>query len=296
LVVKSTAAIEGTYAHETGHNYGFEHANARVGSRSLEYYGVYDVMGFALNGFNQLTALSTPFRVFQGITEPGEIQDVDLGDGSSPVHATATIQPRSADSGVRSVRVRDPDTGADLYLDYRSGTGQDASSFYADTSGYYLTYDTGKKLFYAPGVTVNAARAGSGDDVLADSAGDTSVGVGDTWTDASGRLRITVTSVSPTGAEVEVDYSPGELVSSRPVIRGSARVGRTLTAKHRHWSDGTTFSYAWYADGTRIRHRTTSKLTLTKAQKGTRITVTVTGRKPGYPSVKRTSAKTAKVT
>ena len=43
----------------------------------MEYYGIYDVMGFALaSRFNQLTALSTPFRVFQGITDPGEIQDV----------------------------------------------------------------------------------------------------------------------------------------------------------------------------------------------------------------------------
>ena len=29
LVVKAGSAIEGTYAHETGHNYGFAHANAR---------------------------------------------------------------------------------------------------------------------------------------------------------------------------------------------------------------------------------------------------------------------------
>ena len=46
----------------------------------MEYYGAYDVMGFALGGYNQLTALSTPFRVFQGITDAGEIRDVPLGD------------------------------------------------------------------------------------------------------------------------------------------------------------------------------------------------------------------------
>src|SRR4051812_12364032 len=51
LIVKagSTSAIDGTYAHETGHNYGFQHANARRAGTSLEYFGIYDVMGFALN-------------------------------------------------------------------------------------------------------------------------------------------------------------------------------------------------------------------------------------------------------
>ena len=75
-----------------GHNYGFEHANARYSGTSMEYYGVYDVMGFALSGVNQLTALSTPFRVFQGITDPGEIQRRRPRAGRrQPVHVTATI-------------------------------------------------------------------------------------------------------------------------------------------------------------------------------------------------------------
>jgi hypothetical protein len=294
LIVEATAAIEGTYAHESGHNYGFEHADARVGTRSLEYYGAYDVMGFALPGYNQLTALSTPFRVFQGITDPGEIQNVSLGKGNLRVHATATIKPRSDDSGVRSVRVKDPDTGEELYLDYRSGTGQDAGSFYGGS--HTLGYDAGGQLHYGPGVTVNAVHDGSGNDVMADATGDTSFGAGSSWSDASGRLTVTVTSVSPAGAGVRVDYRPAkELVSSKPTITGSAKVGRTLRAKHHHWTSGTTFSYRWYADGTRLKHETSRKLTLTKARRGSRITVEVTGSKPGYPTVSRTSARTKKV-
>ena len=34
LIVKAGSAIEGTYAHETGHNYGFDHANARYSGTS----------------------------------------------------------------------------------------------------------------------------------------------------------------------------------------------------------------------------------------------------------------------
>ena len=61
LVAESSSSIEGVYAHETGHNYGFQHANARLNGSSLEYFGIYDVMGFALPPqYNMLTALSTP--------------------------------------------------------------------------------------------------------------------------------------------------------------------------------------------------------------------------------------------
>ena len=52
-----------------------------------------------------------------------------------PVHATATIKPRSDGTGLRSVSVVDPDTGEPLYLDYRSGAGKDAGSAYAAGRG-----------------------------------------------------------------------------------------------------------------------------------------------------------------
>ncbi|MGC4111814.1 MAG: hypothetical protein QM747_15630 [Nocardioides sp.] len=298
LVVKAGTAIEGTYAHETGHNYGFDHANARVGGTSMEYYGVYDVMGFALSGVNQLTALSTPFRVFQGITDSGEIQHVDLGNGKDPVEATATIRPRSDDSGLRSVEVTNPDTGESLYLDYRSGTGQDAGSFYAGSGALGSDHGT---IHYAPGVLVTAARSGAGTDILVlDGQGDTSLQTGDSWSNASGSLTVSVTGIDGSGATVDVAYTPSakakKLASSRPTIHGSARVGKTLVAKHGHWTRGTTFSYAWYAGGKRLAHQTGHRLTLAKAQKGKRISVRVTGRKAGYAQASRRSARTAKVT
>jgi hypothetical protein len=387
LIAESSSSIEGVYAHETGHNYGFLHANARLSGTSLEYFGIYDVMGFALPPqYNMLTALSTPYRVFQGITDDGEIQDVDLGDGLSPVHVTAVIEPRSDTSGLRSVRVTNPDTGETLYLDYRSGTGQDAGSAYA-AGGSLLSGST--PIFYAPGVTINAVRSTSGNDALVvDAPGHTSLSAGTSWSSASGLLTVSVTAIGAGGASVSVDYSPpqdfstvgtpviggalkvggtvtldigtwvptptttqirwtadgqaqpglddktsftagpslvgkqlvatvtqkkvgyktttatsggvivqpGTLRSSTPTIHGKATVGRTLKANPGTWTAGTTFAYAWFADGTRIKHQSTSKLTLTKAQQGQRISVTVTGTKPGYATVSKTSAKTKKVT
>jgi hypothetical protein len=296
LVAESSDSIEGVYAHEAGHNYGFQHANARLSGSSLEYYGIYDVMGFAFGApYNMLTALSTPYRVFQGITDPGEIQIVDLGDGRSAVHATATIAPRGATTGLRSVRVKDPDTGENLYLDYRSGIGQDASSVYAAQASLG---SGGTTLRYAPGVTINAARGVSGNDALVlDGSGHTSLSEGATWTNASQRLKVKVTAIGPAGASVAVDYTPTlTLSSSRPRITGTPQVGHTLRARHGTWTAGTTFAYAWFADGVRIKHRSGPKLALTKAQKGSRISVRVTGSKADYPKVSRTSRKTPKVT
>ena len=294
LVVKAGTAIEGTYAHETGHNYGFAHANARRSGTSMEYYGAYDVMGFAIGGVNQLTALSTPFRVFQGITDPGEIKRVALGTREKPIHVSATIKPRSDDSGLRSVEVADPDTGEHLYLDYRAGTGEDAGSFYSERGS--LGY-AGGSLHYAPGVLVTAARDGAGTDILVvDGDGDTSLGSGDSWSNASGDLTVHVTGLAPGGAGVKVTYRPAAgLTSARPAIRGRAKVGRTLVARHGHWMRGTTFTYAWYAGSTRIKHHGTARLRLTRALKGARIKVRVTGSHVGYATVSRTSARTRRV-
>jgi hypothetical protein len=146
-------------------------------------------------------------------------------------------------------------------------------------------------------VLITAARGGSGTDVLVlDGNGDTSLGSGDTWRNASGTLVVRVTSLGAAGAHVTVDYTLRTLASAKPTISGKPRVGRTLTAKHGAWTRGTTFGYAWYAAGKRIKHQTSSKLTLAKAQKGKRITVRVTGKKRGYTTVSKTSARTAKVT
>jgi hypothetical protein len=92
-----------------------------------------------------------------------------------------------------------------------------------------------------------------------------------------------------------VTVAPGVLTAVRPTIAGKATVGRTLTARPGTWTPGTAFHYAWFADGRRIRHQTTAELRLARAQKGKRITVKVTGDKPGYTPVSKTSARTRKV-
>jgi len=295
LIVKAGSAIEGTYAHETGHNYGFNHANARWSGTSMEYYGIYDVMGFALNGVNQLTALSTPYRVFQGIIDAGEIQDVDLGAKTAPVHATATIRPRSDDTGLRSVRVVDPDTGETLYLDYRSGTGQDAGSAYLAQWGLGSTKGN---IWYAPGVTINAARSGSGVDTLVvDGSGDTSLGSGATWTNATGTLSIHVSALTGTGADVSVDFTPPQDFTTvgTPTLSGSATVGGTVGLDIGTWSPApTTVQVRWYAGGAPwAGHNDATQVVPGPAQVGQQVFARVTAIRAG---LKTTTVDSAPVT
>jgi hypothetical protein len=89
--------------------------------------------------------------------------------------------------------------------------------------------------------------------------------------------------------------APGRLKTVRPRVQGRPRVGRTLTARHGHWTNGTSFSYRWYADGRLIKGATGKRLRLTGALAHHRITVRVTGRKSGYTPVTLTSRATPRI-
>ena len=87
----------------------------------------------------------------------------------------------------------------------------------------------------------------------------------------------------------------GTLTAATPKITGTAKVGKKLTVARGTWSPLPTFSQQWYANGTAIAKATGTSFTLTKAQKGKTITVKVTGKRAGYTTVSKTSAKTAKI-
>ncbi len=103
------------------------------------------------------------------------------------------------------------------------------------------------------------------------------------------------TSVSRTSART-AKVAAGVLSKApRPAVAGAAKVGRTLTAHTGTWDRGVKLAYQWKADGRKIAGATKRTLTLSAAQYGDRITVTVTGTKPGYATVAVTSKPTAKV-
>lgn len=81
-----------------------------------------------------------------------------------------------------------------------------------------------------------------------------------------------------------------------PKVTGTAKAGSTLTASPGTWTAGTTFTYQWSANGTAIAGATGKTFTLTSAQVGKKVRVTVTGKKSGYATAKSTSAETTTVT
>ncbi|GAA1180912.1 hypothetical protein GCM10009584_23660 [Ornithinimicrobium humiphilum] len=86
-------------------------------------------------------------------------------------------------------------------------------------------------------------------------------------------------------------------VAPTPTISGTPKVTYTLKANRGSgWSSGTAFTYQWYANGKAISGATSSSLKLSASRAGQTITVKVTGKKSGYPTVSRTSRATAAVT
>ena len=85
------------------------------------------------------------------------------------------------------------------------------------------------------------------------------------------------------------------LGASRPWASGSPTTGSVLAANTGIWTVGTSFTYQWFASGLLIDGATAETLTLSSDLANKRISVRVSGSKPGYTSTSRTSDPTPKV-
>jgi hypothetical protein len=81
-----------------------------------------------------------------------------------------------------------------------------------------------------------------------------------------------------------------------PSIKGTAAVGKKLTAYIGTWDDGTTISYQWKRNGLAIKGATKVSYSLTKADLGKLITVEVTGQQEFFETKIKSSKATKKVT
>lgn len=83
---------------------------------------------------------------------------------------------------------------------------------------------------------------------------------------------------------------PGVLRSTKPKLTGQAKVGKTLKVARGTWTKGTKFSYRWTANGKVVKGATKASLKLTRALKGKKVAVRVTGKLAGHTSVTKASA------
>lgn len=81
-----------------------------------------------------------------------------------------------------------------------------------------------------------------------------------------------------------------------PTIAGTAKVGYVLTARPGIWGPApVTLTYQWFRSGVAIVGATAATYKLTATDLGKRMTVRVTGARPGYTAVAKVSAFTAVV-
>lgn len=105
------------------------------------------------------------------------------------------------------------------------------------------------------------------------------------------------TTASATSAQTAAVAAGTITVTKRTSITGTPRVGRTLTVVRPAVDvTGATYTQQWLRNGKAVTGATGTKYTLTSRDKGTRISVKVTVKKPGYLATSSTSPATAVVT
>jgi len=96
-------------------------------------------------------------------------------------------------------------------------------------------------------------------------------------------------SVTKTSVGTSVTASAPLTATPTPTISGSPSVDATLTASAGTWDVGVTLAYQWYRGTVAITNATAPTYVLSGADFGNTITVSVTGTKAGFTTVKRTS-------
>ncbi|WP_308287726.1 carboxypeptidase regulatory-like domain-containing protein [Cryobacterium sp. 1639] len=121
--------------------------------------------------------------------------------------------------------------------------------------------------------------------------------------DAGATLTVTVTGtksgyITATKTSAATAMVTGGVLTTAPAptLTGTTTVGQTLTAKAGTWAPATvTLSYQWLRSGAVISGATASSYKLVAADAGKAITVKVTGTKPGFTTVAKTSAATVAI-
>ncbi|WP_458816664.1 CHAP domain-containing protein [Leucobacter sp. HY1908] len=113
--------------------------------------------------------------------------------------------------------------------------------------------------------------------------------------DLGAKIALNVSASKPGFARVALNSTAHEVAEGRleaavPTVQGAAKLGSKLTASAGSWGPGDVkLTYQWNKGGKPIRNATKQSYQLAREDVGHRVTVTVTGTKPAYATVARTS-------
>jgi hypothetical protein len=103
-------------------------------------------------------------------------------------------------------------------------------------------------------------------------------------------------TVAPPAADTPAVRTPA-VNTRRPTIKGSTKVGKRLAVR----SKGTwraprhSFRYQWLRNGKKISGATKTRYTLTRKDRRAKISVRVSAKRSGYPTVTATSSRTKRI-
>ena len=255
-----------TVAHEFGHNLGFGHAGSSVcrsttdfdgqvadfgGADSAcptnEYGDFLDIMGYSISG--SLPHVSSAQRILRGY-----LRDYETISGSTGT-STITVGSLDGDADVRAIKIVDPLTNDNYYVEYRTATGTDATSTEftratncQTTAGYSVCGRSsdaatgsvrilrelpyGALVDYRETTVLAVGRTGS--DLTARN---THLAAGESFTSTDGGFSLVVNRMSPTGGasisvrlgDATVTSTALELSGTRQTYGSSSRVTATAT-------------------------------------------------------------------
>ena len=194
-------------AHEIGHNLGLGHAkvhrsrtaDADLGGSSrgnVEDYGdPYDVM--ARSAADRAGMLSTIQAANIGLLKAPALTQIASGS------KTFSLAPLSSLRGLRGIKVVDPSTKDEYFVEYRTRTGRDALLYTNMAAGVRVLKTDPQDYQSRASVVMDATPTGS----LKDNTWH--INPRDTFTSRSGAVRITVNAVSAGAAAVSVTVGSG---------------------------------------------------------------------------------------
>lgn len=262
-----------TMEHEFGHTVGLQHAN----NARAEYGDLYEVMGSGPSGYTN-PVLGTIYRWEEGLIAAGETVDGNAG-------GTWAVASRAAATGMRSVVFIDPDTGLRTFVDYRDGTGADATSAYAAELGTFPSY--GQR--YLRGLVIEREDRERGAFVHDVPGVDGVLQAGEQWSNQSGSMVVRATAANT--VQVTRTQMPA-LPAGTASISGDIAPFKELSAVGTV-AGATAYRYQWLLNGQPIAQADDRTFEPTLGMVGGTLSVQVTGYGVGRnPSPTATSTAT----